>query len=397
MSVLKVALGCVIASALAMPAAAAMPASRTILAEYLHARVADADGEAAAAAKGYAAVLAATPTDTVIATRAYRQAMIAGDQPLALKAANALVAGDMLPPDGRLLLLAEAVNARDWKKAGLLADQVEKDKAFAFVLPVVRAWIAYGAGDSDPVAALDKAQASGGLAAAYAKDHRPLLLLLMEGRRAEGIAAVQALGVTDPGRATRLRLAAAAQVAKTDKARALAMLTGDDAEFAVARRRIEAGEPLPGAVDTAQKGISELFVRIAIDVSRERAAALAIAFARLATFTAPDNDEAWAVTAGLLGASGRDEAALAALDRISPAAPLIDAAAALRVRLLMQRDDLAGALAAAEARAKRADADQSSWAAVGGVYMQMKRPADAVAAYTRALALAAAPTPSQCL
>ena len=387
MPALKFVLGCAIAASFATPAAATMPTSRTIMADYVRARAADADGQAAAAAKAYGAVLAASPANATIARRAYRQALIAGDRPLALKAVKALEAQNALPPDARLFLIAEAVDAGEWKQAALLADQIEKDGAFAFVVPVLRAWIAYGAHSGDPLAPLEGARKAGGLATAYAADHRALLLLLIKDRQNEGIAAVQASGMTDTVRSTRLRLAAAAEIAKTDKTRALALLGGDDAVFALARQRIEAGKALPGAVDSSAKGISELFVRIAIDVNRERVAPLAIGFARLATFLAPDNAEAWAVTAGLLGANGQESAALAALDRISAADPLADAASALRVRLLVQQDDLEAGLKAALARANSPAADANDWATVGGVYMQMKRPADAATAYTRALAL----------
>jgi len=387
MSLTKTVLGSALALAMAVPAAASTPDQRTIMAEYVKARAADADGYTEAAAKGYAAVLAAAPDNAGVAKRAYRQAMVAGDRALALKAVKALEAQNAVPPDARLLLLADAVGRRDWKGASVLADQIEKEAVFAFVVPVLRAWIAYGAHQGDPLAALDGARKAGGLATAYATEHRALLLLLMKGRQQEGVAAIRALAMTNNARLARLRLAAAAEVAKNDRDTALSLLAGDDAVSAAARARLSAGKPLPGAIDTPARGIAELFVRIAIDVNREHVPPLAISFARLSTFLAPDNAEGWLVTSELLGANGEEHAALATLDRISADDPLADAASAMRVRLLARDGNLEGALKIALARANGPRADAGDWTSVGGVYAALERYMEAADAYGRALAL----------
>jgi len=128
-------------------------------------------------------------------------------------------------------------------------------------------------------------------------------------------------------------------------------------------------------------------VRIAIDVNREHVPPLAISFARLSTFLAPDNAEGWLVTSELLGANGEEHAALATLDRISADDPLADAASAMRVRLLARDGDLEGALKIALARANGPRADAGDWTSVGGVYAALERYMEAADAYGRALAL----------
>ncbi|HWL46149.1 MAG TPA: hypothetical protein VNQ31_00395, partial [Sphingomonadaceae bacterium] len=358
MAALKVVLGCALAVSFAMPAAATRPASGTIMADYVRARAAAAEGQAEVAARAYGVVLAAAPANAMVANRAYRQAIIAGDRPLAVKAVKALEARGALLPDARLFLLVEAVDASDWTQATALVDEIEKDGIFAFAVPVLRAWIAYGSHRGDPLAVLADTRQAGGLAATYANDHRVFLQLLDKDQQADAIATVRAAVPFD----RRLRLAAAAQLARTDRTRALALLQGNDAMFVRARALIEAGAPLPGAIDSAARGISELFVRIAIDVNRERVAPLAISFARLATFLAPDNAEAWMVTAGLLGANGRGEAALTALGRVPTDDPRADAASALHVRLFVQQDKLAPALAVALARAGQKEVVADDWA-----------------------------------
>ncbi|RYY45066.1 MAG: hypothetical protein EOP59_05115, partial [Sphingomonadales bacterium] len=74
------------ALALALPATA-----HADLGEYVKARAASADGAVDVAAAGYAAALAAAPGDEVVAIRAYRNALAAGDIALARRAAAVLV------------------------------------------------------------------------------------------------------------------------------------------------------------------------------------------------------------------------------------------------------------------------------------------------------------------
>ncbi|MDB5689988.1 MAG: repeat-containing protein, partial [Sphingomonas bacterium] len=102
----------------AVPAGAAVrdPGYRAA-AQYVRARAADAVGNLDVAAAGYAAALAASPGDALLALRTYRQAMLAGDQPLARRAAAVLDAKNALPADARLFLLCQAVLAKDWAAA----------------------------------------------------------------------------------------------------------------------------------------------------------------------------------------------------------------------------------------------------------------------------------------
>lgn len=370
------------------------PAALSPAAEYVQARAADADGQSRIAAVGYAAVLAASPDDIAVARRAYLQAMIAGDERLALGAARALERGQALTPDAQLLLMTDAVSAGDWKRASAAVDAIAKNGAFDFAVPVLRAWIALGSGAGDPLALLDGDGKAGPIARAYASEHRALLLLAT-GRIEEGVSAVRALASSTGGPSPGLRLAAAAALARTDKARAMDLLAGDAPLLADARARLAAGKPLASPVDSPAAGIAELFTRIAIDVQREQATPLSLVLARMATFLAPRSGEAWLVTSGLLGSAGNYDEALAALDQIRRGDPFAQAAAEARIGLLLRRGDKEEALKHALAAANRRDARMGDWARVGGVYADLKRPAEAAKAYTRALQLTKADDPSR--
>jgi tetratricopeptide (TPR) repeat protein len=370
------------------PAQAVTREDRLAVSQYVRARAADAAGMPELAAAQYAQVLAVSPDDEVIAIRAYRQAMIAGDRPLAVRAGQRLAAKGSPSPDVRLLSLVEAVGARDWRGARLIVDKIEEEDVVSFLVPSLRAWIALGAKDGDPLALLDATRA-GSLGAAYAGEQRALMLFAL-GRDDEGVTALRGLGLQGDGRAARLRLAAAAtlsgQRAKRDKA--LSLLDGDNPAIVAGRRRLEAGKPLSGAIETPAEGIAELLTRVAIDINRERVTPLALGLARTATFLAPGNAESWLVTSELLAAAEQYEAAFAALAEVRADDPFAGAAREARLQLLVRKGEKQEALATALATSAAPDADVAAWTRVGDLYGELDRHADAATAYGRALDLA---------
>ncbi|RYY35993.1 MAG: hypothetical protein EOP59_14920, partial [Sphingomonadales bacterium] len=121
----------------AHPAEAARPDAgriddRAAILSYVRARAADAAGQPGLAAQGYAAALSASPGDAMLATRTYRQALTAGDRPLALAAAHALDAAGALPPDARLLFVADAILTKNWAAARRETAAIRNDGAFGF-------------------------------------------------------------------------------------------------------------------------------------------------------------------------------------------------------------------------------------------------------------------------
>ncbi len=377
------------AVAIAPPAAEAAIRADTgsPYARYMRARAADSAGLTEVAAQGYAAVLAESPDDTVLALRTFRQAVAAGDRPLATRTARMLDARKRLPPDGRLLLLTDAVIASDWKAATLAVDQIVQEGVYGFAAPVMRAWIAQGSRKGDPMAALDAARTGGAISIAYASEHRALLALAM-GRTAEGIAAIRAQAGGIDGRGLRLRLVAAAALAKSgDRPGALAMVEGNDPTLAAARQLLTDRKPLPGGIQDAAGGIGELLVRVAIDINRERVTPVSLTLARLATFLAPGNAETWLVASEILSAAEQYDSALAAVDQVRADDPFADAARFVRVQLLVRRGETEKALAEAQKTASGRSATAADWARVGQIQSELNRHADAAAAFGRALAL----------
>ncbi|MDO6415132.1 hypothetical protein Q4F19_12140 [Sphingomonas sp. BIUV-7] len=376
-------LSLVAALALAGPAAAAQTREPSQAERYVRMRAAATAGDLQTATDELAVLLARDPGSDVIAQRAFREAIAAGDKPLALKAARALEQQGAPQPDALLLYLVDAVQAKDWKRARATLDQIEAGKVFAFMAPMLRGWVALGSKDGDPLAALEPARQSG-LGTAYFPGQHAILLLAM-GRVDQGATEVTTL----PGAGTRLRLATAAALLRAGKAaQAAPFLEGSDPVFVAARARIAAGGEIGLGYQSAASGISELMTQVALDFSRQRLAPIATTLARLATFADPDNSGGWIATGNILGMAKRTDTALEALGHVKPSDPYAGSAEALRVALLMDSDDKAKALAVASAAAERPGAGAPEWARVGDVQMTLEQPALAAAAFEKAIAAA---------
>lgn len=369
----------------AMPAVASTADGSAEMRQYIRARLADAEGMPDAAASGYARLLQASPDDKRLALRAYRQALTAGNYKLAVTAARQLDRLGALTADGSLLLLSDAVVAKDWTRANAAVDRISHEDVFTFLVPVMRGWIALGKGNADPVAALGD-PVSSQLGTAYARDHR--ILIGMASGQAKAFQDLRALVAAQDIRALRLQLAGAALLARRgDKAGATALLQGRAPELTFARGLVEAGKIPDGAIDTAAQGLSELFAQLAIDVKGDGRSPLSLLLARQANYLAPGNLAATIATADLLAANGYRDAALAMLAPVPSNNPLGEAARQERSQILLAKGDKQAALDDARKIAARADADASDFIELGNILVDMDRPGEAAAAFQKAIDL----------
>ncbi len=324
----------------------------------------------------------------MLAAGALNHAIGAGDWSLAVRAARALDAAGRASPEARVTLLSAALNQRDWRAANTQIDGLAAEEAFAFMVPVLRAWVALGSGRGDPIAILDAATGDAA-ASGYIPEQRAMLDLL----RRRGDAAADYAPVADAAgpRAARLRIAAAAYLARRgDRREALSLLTGASEPIAQARRLIEARRRVPGEISTPAAGIAEYLTRIALDLNGAEVRPLALSFARHATFLASDNSTARMIVAELLGQSERRDSALQVLAPISAEDPFAGIALDLRVSLLIGAGRGEEAIVAAQAAAQRSDARAIDWTRLADAYMQLDRHGEGAAAYERAIALAGA-------
>ena len=373
-------------TALLAPAAAHARAEPAMtLSHYAQARTAASNGALEQASAGFAAALAADPNNEVVATQALTHAVSAGDWALGLRAARVLEQHGSMLPDARFLLVADAFRSRNWRAAGRQIDAIEREQLFSFAVPVLRAWLAYGSGRGDPLSFLPQADMASA-AAGYLAEQRPLLLIAM--RRPEG-ARLLLESTTEAGpRTTRLRLAGAATLARRgDREAALSLLQGNEAPIVAARELLEAGQPLPGGMTSATAGLADVLIRLALDMHAQELTAVAGSFARIATWAAPDNGQAWLIAAELFGQQDRRDTAVALLANVAAGDPYASAARDQRIRLLVQEGQGARALTEAEAAAAASGAGVADQVRLGDVLLEQDRPADAARAYARALEL----------
>lgn len=371
-------------------ALAKLPRSKAVespLAAYARARAAGADGALDIAARSYAQVLAARPGDPAIAARAYRNALIGGDIALALKAATVLDTAGALPADGRLLLLAAAIRAKDWGAAQAAVDAIAADGSFDFLVPVLRAWVAQGSGASDPIAILDVPNGSA-LTGALVAEHRALILLAA-GRLDEGLIVARTQLLAGDGGSLGLKLGAAARLqAAGRRDAAMSLLRGDDPAVAAARDRIEAGQRLRVGSPDVAGGVAALLIRVGEAVQADPRSPLALTLARIAHHLDPTNDGGTLMLARLLAVAGQEQAGLAMLGRIPADGVFARPATDLRVAILTELDRAEEALALATAKSGGRDATLADLVRTGDLLVSLDRFAEAASAYDRAIAAA---------
>ncbi|RYM11325.1 tetratricopeptide repeat protein [Sphingobium cupriresistens] len=394
---------------------------------YARARMADGDGALGLAVASYREALKQDPARIEIARRSYVQALESGDRLLARQSAALLDAAGLLPRDGTLLLIGEALSAKNWVGARTLTDRMLEEGNFAFLTPIIRSWISLGEGRYAPPV-IDGKDRFAALGLRYADEHTALQALARSDLTTAAPATRRALAVRS-GDGAALRLAFAGQfAARGAKAEALTLLPVGSASFAQARADIAKGKGLKaaGAATTPAQGFARLLARLAADVSSDSgSSALGLRLARIATFADPTGPEIHIVAARLLTAQGHAAGGVAEAEKV-PAngwygalaqAELIDALAAagdmdralalaraqaaepgaeaerqVRLgRLLAQRDDFDGAAAAFRAAQAGYADDQLPWTLLlfeGSALEQGKRWDEARAVLERAAKIA---------
>lgn len=333
-----------LAAAIGVAAPAFADTGQADLTDYIKARAADADGQVAAAAASYAQALSAAPGNQVVAIRAYREALAAGDYDLAVRASQVLQASGVAPADSALLSLADAVHQGDKRAAGAAIDRLGSGP-LAFLAPILRGWQAFDQGVADPLAPLD-AVGENPLGRRYAAENRALLLIAI-GKTNDGVAALRATLGADQGSFDLRINAAQLLTAKGKKDIAAALLSGSDPVLATLRADL--GD---GVRPSFAFGVSRLFSRLAADLAHSEPTPLSIVLTRAALRAEPGNDRARLVLAEALAGDDATEGALATLDQIDAHSPFRAVARSARVTVLDHAGDQAGALAAAKALAE---------------------------------------------
>lgn len=357
--------------ALSCPAVAAT----TDLSAYMKARAADADGAVDAAARDYARALAAAPADPVVAIRAYREAVQAGDFALADRAAAVLAARDVAPADAALLALAGAARDHDRAAADAAIARLEDEQLRVLAAPL-RAWAALEAG-GDAFAPLATAPPDA-VSKRFVAETRALLLIATR-RTDEGLTALRVLLGNDLSSQDNRVAAARLLIGQGRVEAARALLVGADAQIAALRVRV--ADPSQGVRPTLAFGASHLFTRVASDLAVGRPGPLSFTLLQAALRADPANDRARMLLAGLLAKDGAVDRALAVLDRVPAGSIYAGITASGRVQMLADAGRNDEALAVAQRLGAAPDAPVDDVQRLADLYMRLGRAADAVPSY----------------
>jgi tetratricopeptide (TPR) repeat protein len=376
-----------LATATTAHATAPAPPPDAALRGYVLGRYAIAQDSPAAAGRYFASALGADPAQPALTRRAFDTAVAAGDRRRAVALARTLTTDGGADSDVALVMLADAVSRRDWDAAAKARTGIASAGYASVIEPIVSSWTLFARGDAErALARLDPATFSG-FARSYVAEQRAHMLAA-DGQYAAAATAYADLrggGTTGPA---MLRLGEADALAATgDKAAALAMLAGDDPMLVAARQRLQAGRRVGLRAPDAAHGLAWAMARLATDLSREDPVDLALVFARVATFLAPDIAETWLVLGDVLAGSDRHDAALAAFAMVAPGDPLFAATQARRALALeaLERNADAGALL--QAAAEGPGAKREDWTRLADWHRRGDRFDAAIAAYDRAIAM----------
>ena len=370
---------CSVALLLIPAAAMARRPDASAVSAYVRARVADSSGQSGLAVENYAAALAADPGNATIAFRAYREAVEAGNFPLAVRAATTLDSNGAVPPDAHILLYIAALQTRDWAGAAARLKLLADEPGLGFLAPMFGRWLETA---TKVPFVLHGSKAIDRSFNAYV-DENEALIALSNGDVSTGVTAVKGMWTLDPYRTGSLRLAAAARLTELrQRDRALDLIVADDSAANNARVLIGKGKKLGVAVSSPSEGAAFLLARVAGDLLVEGSGRSALTIARMAEFADPSNPRMRLMVAGALDVRKRHDLALAIADALVGDPIYGDDAASFRISQLEALGRFDDALAEARTRAVKSSNDQGR---IGDIELRRRNFGAAAAAYQVAL------------
>ena len=355
---------------------------------YVLGRAAFANDDLSEAAALFGAVHDQDPGRPELARRAFEVAVASGDRKRALAMARKLEARGQATPEVSMMVLVDAVLRKDWVRTEAARAGLSGAGYASVVNPIVEAWVLHGRKQHEAALAKIDPALFTGFARSYVTEQRAHMLAAT-GRWTEAAEAYSLLRAGTASGISFLRQGEADAVAMSgDKARALALLDGDEPPTMAARARLLAGKRIGALAPDAPHGLAWMSARLAADLSRERPVPLALLFARTATFLAPDLAAGWLICGDVLARSNSREAALAAYGMV-PSKDALGLTARIRraeVLEVMGRGTEAGALLAEAATAPEAGSD--AWVRLGDWHRRAERFEAAGEAYSRAINMA---------
>jgi len=386
---------CNAAAALTLLALGAPAGAQGLAGPYMAAEHAAARGDIVSAADYYARALARDGSNAELVGRAMAHQLAAGRYPQAVTLAGTLAE---LAPDQHLAVLVLAADAlRGGAPERALAALPEADQDTPFVGRILGAWAEVERGASEAalsaLATLEGEDGAGPAGAMIAAYH----MALIEAARGDDAAARTAIeraaghaGANDP-RLVRVRAGILARLGERDAAleaidTVLARGIGDP-QLETLKHRIAAGDAPAPMVTDGPTGAAEALMGVSRHLTRGANWMVGIAYARLATYLAPDFVDAHMLIGDTLFAREQYGLAIAAYEAVPDGTPEALEARIGRANALAGDDRLGEAVAALRGLTARHPASIDAHSALGDVLRRNERFAEAATAYDGAIAL----------
>lgn len=350
---------------------------------YARARMAEAERALGDAAAAYREAAALDPGSIEVAQRGFRQAVLAGDKALALQSAHRLDTEGMLPRDGTVLLLIEALERRKWDDARSLIDRLENEENLAFLVPFMRSWVSIADKPyNPPVVPPEESYAM--FAVRYLEEQLLLQrLVLGDGPEASEAYADMKKRGTVPGSEERWAMAARfEQLGQHDVAVEL-LRGGGVGDEQMVNAVARAGKLYRKNRFTPLYGLAMLMNRLTLDLAGQIEGTAPMSIARMASFADPGNGDIRLNVARAALAADFADVAYSEAGKVTASSPTWFEAQALRVRALIDQERDTDAVARAR-QLTEAPGGFSAWRLLGDILMQTGDYAGAADAYAKA-------------
>ncbi|MFQ3622267.1 MAG: tetratricopeptide repeat protein, partial [Acetobacteraceae bacterium] len=349
---------------------------------FLAGRFAASETDTAAAARFFAAALAADPTSPELLQRSFVSALSDGRDaaPLARRLLERQPAA-LLP---NLTVMADEARAGRFDAAETRVRALSRDGAGQLLHPLLLAWALAGRGQPEAALATLRPVADGprfrGIFALHAG-----LLSELAGRPREAerwYRSAEAEGPLSPRVAEILATVALREGRSEDAARLLASAVPDDLSFAAAQLSQAPGRR---PVADAAEGMAEALFALGAALRQQESSEFALLLLRIALILRPEFPPAQILIADILDGDRRHEAAAEILMRVDRASPHATAARLRLATVFDRMDRTAGALAELEALAAADPTRPEPHARKGDILRGRGRFAEAAAAYDAAI------------
>ena len=371
-------------------------AAHSLLGSYLAANLAKSANDVDSATLFYRSALKIDPNNELLLEQGFHIEVFEGNWKPAIQLAKDLVAikGNKTHRMAHLMLGLDKFKSGSYVKADQHLKAASEGPIGELTSTIARAWTQVARGNASKALKLLNMPKQAEWAQFYLNYHKALIADVA-GRQKEASAAFERSYKQD-NRTLRIALAYARHAAHYGRIKLAKSILQQQIDRSQGQPhplasdlldRIEAGEKISLLVETPEDGLTEVFYGLGEALTGEGGLSMGILYLQLSLYLQPDHAFALAALANAYETSRRYEDAIAAYDRIPSGTPLQDSIDIRKAFDYNSLDKVDEAKAILDKLAASNPSDLKPLDALGNIMRSRKRFEEAVAYYTRAIAL----------